>query len=93
MTKGRLIELIARSGSCNAAQAEIVVNTIFLAMKEALENNQRVEVRGFGTFEVRDYPKYVGRNPKTGAKVNVPPKKAPFFKAGKSLKQELNKRK
>ena len=90
MTKGQLIERIARSGYCSTTQAEVVVNTIFLAMKEALENDKRVEVRGFGTFEVREYPAYVGRNPKTGAQVNVPPKKAPFFKAGKSLKQELN---
>ena len=90
MTKGQLIERIARLGYCSTTQAEVVVNTIFLAMKEALENDKRVEVRGFGTFEVREYPAYVGRNPKTGAQVSVPPKKAPFFKAGKSLKQKLN---
>ena len=91
MTKGQLIERIARTGYCSNTQAKQVVDTIFLAMREALESDQRVEIRGFGTFEVREYPAYTGRNPKTGTQVNVPPKKAPFFKAGKSLKQTLNK--
>ena len=90
MTKGQLIERISQLENCTTNQAEIAVNTIFHAMREALEDNQRVEIRGFGTFEVRDYQAYTGRNPKTGDRVSVPPKRAPFFKAGKTLKQKLN---
>ena len=90
MTKGKLIERVTRNEGCTAAQAEVVVNMIFKVMREALENNGRVEIRGFGTFEVRDYPAYTGRNPKTGERVEVPPKRSPFFKAGKALKQDLN---
>ena len=90
MTKGQLIERISQLENCTSMQAEIAVNTIFQAMREALEGNKRVEIRGFGTFEVRDYQAYTGRNPKTGDRVNVPPKRAPFFKAGKTLKQKLN---
>ena len=91
MTKGQLIERIAQLDNCTTTQAEIVVNTMFQAMKDALEENKRVEIRGFGTFEVRNYKKYIGRNPKTGEQVEVSSKRAPFFKAGKVLKQDLNK--
>jgi len=90
MTKGELIERVARERQINLKRAETVVNTIFHAMSEALVAGDRVEVRGFGSFEVRAYASYKGRNPKTGREVIVGPKKAPFFKTGKELRERIN---
>lgn len=90
MTKGELIERVARERQINLKQAEIVVNTIFQAMSETLADGGRVEIRGFGSFEVRAYAAYKGRNPKTGREVMVGPKKAPFFKTGKELRERIN---
>jgi len=90
MTKTQLIEKVASQCHCSHAQAEIVVNTIIKSTQRALERGDRVELRGFGTFEVREYGAYTGRNPKTGDSVEVAPKRAPFFKAGKELKARLN---
>jgi integration host factor subunit beta len=90
VTKGKLIETIVEMGY-SLKEAEVAVNQVFDCMSEALKNHQRVEIRGFGSFEVREYQSYVGRNPKTGEKVAVNPKYAPFFKPGKTLKLKLNK--
>lgn len=90
MTKTQLIEKVANKCQCSHAQAETVVNTIIRSTQRALERGDRVELRGFGTFEVREYDAYTGRNPKTGVAVKVAPKRAPFFKAGKELKKRLN---
>ena len=90
LTKGQLIEKIAQLEGYTTWQAEIAVNTIFDEMSRALKDNKRVEVRGFGTFEVREYQPYTGRNPKTGDLVPVAEKRAPFFKSGKALKAILN---
>ncbi len=90
MTKGELIELIARREGFNLRKAETVVNTIFDSMTEALGRNERVEIRGFGSFEVREYAAYRGRNPKTGDEVFVAAKRAPFFKTGKELRERVN---
>ena len=90
MTKGELIEIIAQREGFNLKKAEIVVNTIFEAMSESLKNEERVEIRGFGSFEVRHYAAYRGRNPKTGEEVFVRAKKAPFFKTGKELRERVN---
>ena len=90
LTKGQLIEKIAQLEGYTAWQAEVAVNTIFDEMSRALKENKRVEVRGFGTFEVREYQPYTGRNPKTGDLVDVAEKRAPFFKSGKALKAILN---
>lgn len=92
MTKGELIEIIAQRDGLNLKKAEIVVNTVFESMAEALENEERVEIRGFGSFEVRHYSAYRGRNPKTGEEVYVGSKKAPFFKTGKELRERVNRR-
>ncbi len=89
ITKGQLIEEIVSKGY-SLREAEVAVHQVFDVMSEALKNHQRVEIRGFGSFEVREYQSYVGRNPKTGEKVAVNPKYAPFFKPGKTLKQKLN---
>lgn len=90
MTKGELIDVIAQREGFNQRKAEIVVNTIFDAMRDALKSGDRVEIRGFGSFEVRHYDAYRGRNPKTGEEVFVAAKKAPFFKTGKELRERVN---
>jgi integration host factor subunit beta len=90
MTKGELIEVIAQRDGFNLKKAEIVVNTICDAMREALQRGERVEIRGFGSFEVREYNAYRGRNPKTGEEVYVRAKKAPFYKPGKELRERIN---
>ena len=91
MTKGALIEEIAEILDLNLKRAEVIVNKIFDAMTEALVQGNRVEIRGFGSFEVRNYEPYTGRNPKTGEEVSVAEKKAPFFKTGKELRERVNK--
>lgn len=93
MTKGDLIEELAvdKTNQLNLKRAEIVVNTIFDVMSEALQRGDRVEIRGFGSFEVRNYGSYTGRNPKTNEKVEVAAKKAPFFKTGKELRERVNR--
>jgi integration host factor subunit beta len=91
MTKGALIEEIAEIRDLNLKRAEVIVNKIFDAMTEALVQGNRVEIRGFGSFEVRNYEPYTGRNPKTGEEVSVAEKKAPFFKTGKELRERVNK--
>lgn len=90
MTKGELIEAIAQREGFNLKKAEIVVKTIFDSMADALREGERVEIRGFGSFEVRSYEAYKGRNPKTGEEVYVKAKKAPFFKTGKELRERIN---
>ncbi len=90
MTKGELIEVIAQRDGFNLKKAEIVVNTICDSMREALQKGERVEIRGFGSFEVREYNAYRGRNPKTGEEVYVRAKKAPFYKPGKELRERIN---
>ena len=91
MTKGELIDIIAQRDSFNLKKAESVVNTIFEAMTEALKQGERVEIRGFGSFEVRYYAAYKGRNPKTGQEVFVRAKKSPFFKTGKELRERVDR--
>ena len=90
MTKGELIDIIAQRDGFNLKKAEIVVNTIFDSMSDALSRGDRVEIRGFGSFEVREYEAYRGRNPKTGAEVFVRSKRAPFFKTGKELRERVD---
>lgn len=90
MTKGQLIEQIARRQQLSLKNAEAAVNTVFRAMSEALVEGGRVEIRGFGSFEVREYGPYKGRNPKSGETVMVPSKKTPFFKPGKALRQRID---
>lgn len=92
MTKSDLIERISESLKLPAGKAEAIVNTIFDSMVKALERGEGIEIRGFGSFTVRDYKAYQGRNPKTGAAVPVPPKRLPFFKVGKELKEAIHVR-
>ena len=90
MTKSELIEAIAARGELTKARAELVVNCIFEAMTEALQKAEGIEIRGYGSFSVRPYKPYDGRNPRTGQPVPVPAKRLPFFKVGKELKELVN---
>jgi len=89
MTKSELASQLAERADLTQQVAGIIVDTVFDGMKESLIRGGRIEIRGFGSFRVRDYPGYRGRNPKKGEPVKVPPKKLPFFKVGKALKQKI----
>ncbi len=90
MTKSELIDAIAGRADLTKARAELLVNCIFDAMAESLERGEGIEIRGFGSFTVRPYKPYSGRNPRTGATVAVSAKRLPFFKVGKELKELVN---
>jgi integration host factor subunit beta len=91
MNKSQLIEALAKAENLTIKKAEMVVNTMFSAVEEALVEGDRVEIRGFGSFKVKDYDGYQGRNPKTGEIIEVGQKKLPFFKVGKELKERVDK--
>jgi len=90
MTKSDLIEAVANSLKLPKGKAELIINSIFASMEVALKSGERIEIRGFGSFEVRNYKSYEGRNPRTGAPVKVAPKRLPFFKVGKELRERVN---
>ena len=90
MTKADLINVIAEKANLQHRQAEMVVNLVFDMMADALKRDDRIEIRGFGSFVNRCYGAYQGRNPKTGQVVQVPPKRVPFFKVGKELKEMVD---
>lgn len=91
MTKSELIEKIVESnGMLNLKVSEIVVNTIFDSIEEALRSGDKVEIRGFGSFTIRERLGREARNPKSGEVVRIPSKRTPFFKTGKELKERVN---
>jgi integration host factor subunit beta len=91
MTKSDLIERVAaRLPHISKKDTEIVVNTIFDSMTEALRRSDRIEIRGFGSFQVKVREAREGRNPKTGEEVKIPAKRTPFFKVGKELKERID---
>lgn len=90
MTKSELIEVVAQEAGLTKGRAELVINTIFESMVEALQHGEGIEIRGFGSFTVRQYKAYEGRNPRTGDAVHVAPKRLPFFKVGKDLRERVN---
>lgn len=91
MTKFQLIqEVVKRSNILSQQDAKAIVTTIFSSMLQALAKGERIEIRGFGNFTVRFYQSYQGRNPRTGSKVEVAPKKLPHFKVGKELKERVD---
>ncbi len=90
MTKSELIENIAENLKLPAGKAEAIVNCVFDSMVKALERGEGIEIRGFGSFTVREYKSYEGRNPRTGEPVHVAPKRLPFFKVGKDLRERVN---
>lgn len=90
MNKSELIETLAEEVNIPVRDASSATNTILEAMTEALASGNNIEIRGFGSFVVKDYGSYYGRNPKTGEKIQVSPKKLPFFKVGKELKEMVD---
>jgi integration host factor subunit beta len=91
MHKSQLIETLAQQGNLTLKKAEMIVNAIFESIVDALVLNERIEIRGFGSFKVRYYEGYRGRNPKTGEIVKIEGKKLPVFKVGKDLGERVNR--
>src|SRR5438132_12709320 len=90
LTKADLIEEVLRITELPRKESETIVETIFDSIIQSLQQGQKIEIRGFGSFRTRERRGRVGRNPKTGAKVEVPAKKIPFFKPSKELKDFVN---
>jgi integration host factor subunit beta len=90
MTKADLVEEVVRVSNVSKKHAEIIVNTVFSSIIEALQQDDKIELRGFGSFRVRRRRSRQGRNPKTGDRVEVPEKRIPYFKPGKELKDLIN---
>ena len=90
MTRAELIERISRMGRMSRSRAEMLVEAIFGSLVESLRRGEKIEVRGFGTFQVRHYQPYAGRNPRTGQAVGVKAKRLPYFKVGKELANRVN---
>lgn len=89
MNKSELIKSLAEEANIPSEDATLVVNTFVDSMRNSLLDGDHVEIRGFGSFKVKEYEAYVGRNPRTGEKVTVEAKKLPFFRAGKEMKEFL----
>jgi len=89
MNKSELIDQLAVCRDISNKRAEEVVNLIFNSMSDAMVDGERIEIRGLGSFVIKDYGTYTGRNPKTGEQITVNPKKLPFFKVGKELKERV----
>lgn len=90
MKKSELMAELANKENLTEKLAVEIVNLIFDGFTESLLKGERIEIRGFGTFSVRSYKTYDGRNPKTGEKIPVKQKRLPFFKVGKELKEKVN---
>ena len=90
MTKADLIALVAEKLKFPWGRAELVVDHIFESMIDALKRGEGIEIRGFGSFTIRKYEAYEGRNPRTGETVHVKPKRLAFFKVGKELRERVN---
>jgi integration host factor subunit beta len=90
MTKAELVEEVARTAELTKKHAELIVNTVFDSIVQSLKKGEKIELRGFGSFRIRRRGPRIGRNPKTGDRVEVPPKRIPYFKPGKELKELLN---
>ena len=91
MTKSQLIDAIfQQKATLSRKTVESAVNAVFDEMVAAMKRGERIEIRGFGNFTVRQYKAYTGRNPKTGASVAVRAKQMPFFKVGKDLRERIN---
>ena len=92
MNKAELITSVSERTNVTQKVAKVIVDTLFDGMKESLGKGGRIEIRGFGSFVVRKYEAYTGRNPKTGKSIKVSPKKLPFFKVGKELKERVDRK-
>jgi len=90
MTKAELIEAVAIRCKMALDPAQTAVDTFFGSLVTAMQEGRRVEIRGFGSFQMKDYDGYMGRNPRTGEPVSVPPKRLPVFKVGKGLERAVD---
>lgn len=91
MTKSELVEkIVEANGVLTRKESELVVNLVFDSMSAALTNGEKVEIRGFGSFTIRERGAREARNPKSGDVVKIPAKKTPFFKTGKDLRERVN---
>ena len=90
MTKAALVEEVARVAELTKKHSEVIVETVFHSIIEALHRGEKIELRGFGSFRLRRREPRKGRNPKTGDRVEVPSKRVPYFKPGKELKELIN---
>ena len=90
MNKSDLAEILSQELDLSIKETSKTVNIILDSMTEALSRGEHIEIRGFGSFTVKNYDAYVGRNPKTGEKISVKAKKAPVFKVGKELKKAVS---
>lgn len=90
MNKSDLIGAVAKETDLPLRKSEEIVNLVFDTMSNALVEGDRIEIRGFGSFMVKEYKGYTGRNPKTGAKITVTEKRLPFFKTGKELREKVD---
>jgi integration host factor subunit beta len=91
MTKAELVEEVSRVSDLTKKHSEVIVDTVFQSIIDALHRGEKIELRGFGSFRLRKREPRKGRNPKTGDKVDVPPKRVPYFKPGKELKDLINR--
>jgi integration host factor subunit beta len=90
MTKAELVEEVAKGSDLSKRDAETIVQIVLDSIVDSLKTGDKVELRGFGSFRLRERASRHGRNPKTGEKVQVPAKKVPYFKPGKELKELIN---
>ena len=90
MTKADLIAAIEKGANITHKQAEAVINICFDSMIKSLYDDDRIEIRGFGSFVNKEYGAYIGRNPRTGESIQVKPKRLPFFKVGKELRERVD---
>jgi integration host factor subunit beta len=90
MNKLELISVLKKRTNLTKSEAAEVVKIFFNSLSDAFVRGERVEIRGFCSFHIKEYKSYTGRNPKTGQKVIIPPKRLPFFKCGKELKERVD---
>jgi len=90
MNKSDLVEYLAKHTDLTQKKSEKVINLVFNEMTRALRENDKIEIRGFGSFTVKEYRSYTGRNPKTGETIEVKSKRLPFFKVGRELKKRVD---
>ena len=90
MNRADVARILSVKNNLSLEEAELAVETFFNSLLSALSAGKKIEIRGFGTFQVREYAGYLGRNPKTGEPVSVPPKRLPHFRAGKNTKEMVD---
>ena len=90
MTKAELVDAVAKVSDLTRKHSEVIVDAVFTSIIDALQKGDKIELRGFGSFRIRQRNSRKGRNPKTGSAVDVPEKRVPFFKVGKRLRELVN---